>query len=69
MNIFFQVTAGRTAQSVSDHTDVNKEPSFQKNKGEEGESGGEEAFGNANIKQLIQQVSDRNMGNFHLLTL
>ncbi|GAA6078971.1 protein ITPRID2 isoform X1, partial [Tachysurus ichikawai] len=51
-----EVTAGRTAQSVSDHTDVNKEPSFQKNKGEEGESGGEEAFGNANIKQLIQQI-------------
>ncbi|XP_027018395.2 protein ITPRID2 isoform X1 [Tachysurus fulvidraco] len=52
-----EVIACRTAQSVSDHTDVNKEPSFQKNKGEEeGESGGEEAFGNANIKQLIHQI-------------
>lgn len=54
----FQVTAQGAAHYVSDHNEDNKEPSFQKDRrGGGGERGGEEAFGNADMQQLIKQVT------------
>lgn len=69
---FFQATVQRAAHYVSDHDEDNKEPLFQKDRGGGGgggERGGEEAFGNADMQQLIKQVTAESWEYSPILTL